>query len=107
MENFTSHAKDICTPAEVKRKTLGRQIDSFRMCFLGASHSSNDRVGLQNEGNTCYQNAILQILFMSDSFANAILSINLLDLRKISGLCSWLSQCERYFRCSFSVIDLI
>ena len=81
-KNFTFHLKKFCTPAELKRKTLGRQIDSFRNCFWGASHSSNDRVGLQNQGNTCYQNAILQILFMSDSFANAILSINLLDLRK-------------------------
>ena len=81
-KKFISHINNLCTPAELKTITLGRQIDSFRTSFWAASHSSNDRVGLQNQGNTCYQNAILQILFMSDSFANAILSINLLDLRK-------------------------
>ena len=39
MENawrsFTFHLKDILYPAELKRKTLGRQIDSFRIIFGG------------------------------------------------------------------------
>jgi hypothetical protein len=62
--------------------SIGTQIDNCREFYWESCHSNNHRVGLQNLGNTCYMNSILQILFLTDPFSNAILSIDLLDLQK-------------------------
>ena len=82
MEKLYVPLKDICTPAELNRKTLGRQIDSFRNVFLGGIAQFKRSCWFTKSRQYMLPERNFQILFMSDSFANAILSINLLDLRK-------------------------
>lgn len=78
-----SNAHKVCKEAveflEQHNRSIDRTSSKYRRLSLAGSANNSGKIGLENLGNTCYINSVIQALFMTKSFCNELLTMDRAD----------------------------
>lgn len=89
--NAYSVCKETVDFLEKHRRPIDRCIRDYPRLPRASSSVNHVRIGLENLGNTCYMNSVIQALFMTKPFCNELLKMKRADretivMQKIFGL---------------------
>lgn len=76
--------KEVVEFLESNHRSIDRTSSKFRRLTSAGSLSNSGKIGLENLGNTCYINSVIQALFMTKSFCNELLAMDRVDRDMIS-----------------------
>lgn len=101
--------KEVVEFLQHHNRATSHNISKHRRLTAASSLSNNVRIGLENLGNTCYMNSVLQALFMTKSFCNELLTMErqereILVVQKIFGLLLFSDRSELDLKFALSCI---